>query len=120
MCAERSAQGASSSCARTRSKSTASDASSSVRRASARARSVSRRRSTAAASSASARSRRQLIRRRGPWKGLDDVELATFEWVDWHNHRRLHTACHDLPRVEYEQIYYGQHPAQQSTGASTP
>jgi len=62
----------------------------------------------------------ELIRRCGPWKGLDDVELATFEWVDWHNHRRLHTACHDLPRVEYEQIYYGQHPAQQSTGASTP
>jgi len=62
----------------------------------------------------------ELIRRRGPWKGLDDVELATFEWVDWHNHRRLHTACHDLPPVEYEQIHYGQHPAQQSTGASTP
>ena len=27
----------------------------------------------------------ELIRSRGPWKGLDDVELATLEWVDWHN-----------------------------------
>jgi putative transposase len=61
----------------------------------------------------------ELIRRRGPWKGLDDVELATLEWVDWHNHRRLHTACHDLTPAEYEQIYYGHHPAQQPAGAST-
>jgi putative transposase len=61
----------------------------------------------------------ELIRRRGPWKGLDDVELATLEWVDWHNHRRLHTACYDMPPAEYEQIYYRQHPAQQPAGVST-
>ena len=30
----------------------------------------------------------ELIRRRGPWKGIDDVEYATLEWVDWFNHRR--------------------------------
>jgi transposase InsO family protein len=30
----------------------------------------------------------ELIRRRGPWKGVDDVEYATLEWVDWFNHRR--------------------------------
>jgi putative transposase len=29
----------------------------------------------------------ELIRRRGPWKGLDDLEYATLEWVDWFNHR---------------------------------
>ncbi len=34
-----------------------------------------------------------------------------WEWVDWHNNRRLHTACHDLTPVEYEQVSYGQHPA---------
>src|SRR4051812_20082133 len=62
----------------------------------------------------------ELIRRRGPSKGLDDVELATLEWVDWHNNRRLHTACHDLTPVEYEQVFYGQHPAQQAVGVSTP
>lgn len=45
----------------------------------------------------------ELIHRRGPWKGLDDVELSTLEWVDWYNHRRLHGACHDLTPAEYEQ-----------------
>ncbi|HEY2944554.1 MAG TPA: IS3 family transposase, partial [Vicinamibacteria bacterium] len=29
----------------------------------------------------------ELIRRRGPWRGLDDVELATLEWVDWYRGR---------------------------------
>jgi putative transposase len=62
----------------------------------------------------------ELIHRRGPWRNVDDVELATLEWVDWHNNRRLHTACHDLTPVEYEQVFYGQHPAQQAVGVSTP
>jgi putative transposase len=62
----------------------------------------------------------ELIHRCGPWKGLDDVELATLEWVDWHNNRRLHTACHDLTPVEFEQVFYGQHPAQQTVGVSQP
>jgi putative transposase len=61
----------------------------------------------------------EVIHRRGPWKGIDDVELAVLEWVDWHNHRRLHSACHDLTPVEYEQIHHGQHPAQQGAGVST-
>ena len=29
-----------------------------------------------------------LIKPRRPWKGFDDLELATAEWVDWFNHRR--------------------------------
>ena len=45
----------------------------------------------------------ELINRRGPWKTIDQVELATLEWVDWYNHRRLHTACDGLPPVEFEQ-----------------
>jgi putative transposase len=32
----------------------------------------------------------ELIYRRGPWRGLDDVEFATLTYVDWFNHRRLH------------------------------
>jgi putative transposase len=31
----------------------------------------------------------ELVRNKGPWRGLDDLELATLEWVDWFNHRRL-------------------------------
>ena len=30
-----------------------------------------------------------VIRRRGAWKNIDDVEFATLEWVDWFNSRRL-------------------------------
>jgi putative transposase len=44
----------------------------------------------------------ELICRRGPWRGLDDLELATLEWVDWYNHRRLHGALDHVPPVEYE------------------
>jgi putative transposase len=48
----------------------------------------------------------ELIRRRGPWRTIDDVELATLEWIDWFNHRRLHSAAGDLPPAEYEDLYY--------------
>jgi putative transposase len=44
----------------------------------------------------------ELVHRRGPWRGLDDVELATLAWVDWYNHRRLHSALDYLPPAEYE------------------
>jgi putative transposase len=50
----------------------------------------------------------ELIRRRGPWRGLEDVELAALEWVDWFNHRRLHSYCHDLPPAEFEDLYHPQ------------
>ena len=45
----------------------------------------------------------ELIRRRGPWKSVDDVELATLEWVHWYNTQRLHSACAYLPPAEYEE-----------------
>ena len=51
--------------------------------------------------------------RRGPWRGLDDVELATLEWVDWFNHRRLYEYCGDIPPVEAEALYYARNQAQQ-------
>jgi putative transposase len=48
----------------------------------------------------------ELIRTRGPWRGLDDVEFATLEWIDFYNHRRLHSACGDLPPAEFEALHY--------------
>ena len=30
----------------------------------------------------------ELIKKQGPWRSVDHVELATAEWVDWFNHRR--------------------------------
>ena len=50
----------------------------------------------------------ELSRRRGPWRTLDDVEIATLEWVDWFNNRRLHTELGDLPPAEHEAAYYRQ------------
>jgi len=44
----------------------------------------------------------ELIRRRGPWKGIDQVEYATLEWVDWFNHRRLLEPIGHLPPAEFE------------------
>ena len=44
----------------------------------------------------------ELIRRRGPWRTLEHVELATAEWVDWWNQRRLHGATDNLPPAEFE------------------
>src|SRR5215217_6162000 len=48
----------------------------------------------------------ELIRRRGPWKGIDDVEYATLEWVDWFNHRRLMEPIGHVPPAEFEATYH--------------
>jgi transposase InsO family protein len=32
----------------------------------------------------------ELIRNQGPWRGLDDLEMATVEYIDWYNNQRLH------------------------------
>ena len=44
----------------------------------------------------------ELIHRRGPWRSLEDVEVATAAWVHWWNTARLHGACGDVPPEEYE------------------
>ena len=48
----------------------------------------------------------EVIHHRGPWRGLDDVEYATLEWVDWFNHRRLLEPIGNIPPVEYEAQYH--------------
>jgi putative transposase len=47
----------------------------------------------------------ELIRRRGPWKGIDDLEYATLEWVDWFNHRRLLEPIGYVPPAEFEAAF---------------
>jgi putative transposase len=51
----------------------------------------------------------ELIRRQGPWRTAEQVELATLAWVDWWNNRRLHEACDWMPPAEFEAQYYRQH-----------
>jgi putative transposase len=50
----------------------------------------------------------ELIRRRGPWKGIDEVEYATLEWVDWFNHRRLLEPIGHVPPAEFEAAFQRQ------------
>jgi len=48
----------------------------------------------------------ELIKPRGPWHTAEQVEIATLEYVDWFNHRRLYEACGDIPPAELEAVYY--------------
>jgi putative transposase len=58
----------------------------------------------------------ELVRHRGPWRGLDDLELATLTWIDWYNHERLFSTIGYVPPAEFEQIHYGK---QVPAGAGT-
>jgi transposase InsO family protein len=48
----------------------------------------------------------ELIHKRGPWRGFDDVEFATLEWVWWFNHQRLMEPLGYVPPAEFEEQYY--------------
>ena len=50
----------------------------------------------------------ELIRQKGPWRGIEAVEFATLEWVDWYNNRRLMEAFGNVPPAELETEYYEQ------------
>ena len=50
----------------------------------------------------------EVIRRRGPWRNVDDVEYATLVWVDWFNNRRLLESLGYVPPAEFEAAYYQQ------------
>ncbi len=45
---------------------------------------------------------------RQSWKNPDAVELATLDWVDWFNNRRLLGPIGDIPPAEAESNYYQQ------------
>ena len=44
----------------------------------------------------------ELITMQGPWRNVDDVELATLGWVHWWNHRCLLAPIGNIPPVEFE------------------
>jgi putative transposase len=60
----------------------------------------------------------ELIKPRGPWRTAEQVEIATLEYVDWYNHRRLYEACGDIPPAELEAAYYSQNTALAEAGHS--
>lgn len=42
----------------------------------------------------------------GPTKTIAEVERLTFDWLDWHNNRRLHIPLGNMPAEEYESNYF--------------
>ncbi|WTB86824.1 IS3 family transposase [Streptomyces cellulosae] len=48
----------------------------------------------------------ELIEMQGPWKDVDQVERAIFQWVTWYNEERLHSALDYMPPAEYEQVFW--------------
>jgi putative transposase len=53
----------------------------------------------------------EVIGKTRPWRSVEQVELATAEWVDWWNHHRLHSAIGNVPPAELEVAYHHQHAA---------
>ncbi|MEN8705231.1 MAG: integrase core domain-containing protein [Nocardioides marinisabuli] len=60
----------------------------------------------------------ELIRNKGPWKNIDDLEIAVAEYIDWFNHRRLHGEIGLVPPVEFEEEHYRHNPAPTIVDAS--
>ena len=60
----------------------------------------------------------ELVRNKGPWKNVDDLEIAVAEYIEWFNHRRLHGEIGTIPPVELENHYYQQNPAPATVEAS--
>jgi putative transposase len=48
----------------------------------------------------------ELVRNKGPWRNVDDLELGTARWVAWYNTARLHGYCGDIPPAEFEAAHY--------------
>lgn len=48
----------------------------------------------------------ELITMRGPWRSVEDVELATLGWVHWWNTSRLHSGIGNVPPAEFEAAHY--------------
>jgi transposase InsO family protein len=62
----------------------------------------------------------ELIRNRGPWRSLDEVEYATLEWVDWFNHRRILEPIGNIPPAEFEAYYWGKEGEEETEGLKQP
>ena len=55
----------------------------------------------------------ECVRHDGPFRTVDDLELATLSWVHWFNSARLHSALDYATPLEFEDAYYRQNNPQQ-------
>mgnify|MGYP000032279525 FL=1 len=51
----------------------------------------------------------ELIRDRGPWRNIDELEIEVAGYIDWFNHRRLHGEIGLVPRAEHEAACHRDH-----------
>jgi putative transposase len=50
----------------------------------------------------------ELVHRQGPWRNMQDLEIATLGWADWFNNRRLLGPIGNIPPAEAEENFYAQ------------
>ncbi len=62
----------------------------------------------------------ELVRNRGPWKSIDELEIAVAEYIDWFNFRRFHGEIGLIPPVEYEGQHRSTAPAQRPAERQFP
>jgi putative transposase len=62
----------------------------------------------------------ELVRNRGPWRSIDELEIAVAEYIDWFNHRRLHGEIGLIPPAEHEDDFYRHHTPATTVAASVP
>lgn len=64
--------------------------------------------------------KRECVRHDGPFRTVDELELATLSWVDWFNHHRLHGELGHVPPIEFENNHYRQLNTQQQSLLGEP
>ena len=62
----------------------------------------------------------ELVRNKGPWMGIDHLEIPVAEYIDWFNHRRLHGQIGLVPPAEHEGDFYRHNTAATTVAASVP
>ena len=62
----------------------------------------------------------ECVRRDGPIRSVEDLELATASWVHWFNTQRLHSMIGNVPSVEYEQYHYAHQPTRDDPFSGEP
>ena len=58
----------------------------------------------------------ELVTLHGPWRTRRELEIAIVEWIDWYNHRRLHSEIGNVPPAEHETLWYRQPDPADRTG----
>jgi len=57
--------------------------------------------------------RNPLMRPKGGWVSVSDIEIAVTEYVGWFNHRRLHCEIGHIPPAEFETAHWASTPITQ-------